>query len=173
VPRAEFEIDLGVVSHSSGKHANFFELWQIAEKMPILDGVQPKDPSAYRVLGREGRLRVDTAAKILGRTQFTIDVSLPDMLTAIVLHPSRFGGKVASVDERAALAEPGVRAVIPIEEGVAVVAETFPDAQRGLQALQVEWDDARAERRSSEELLREHHRLVESGERPVVARVDG
>src|SRR5205807_7603509 len=95
------------------------------------------------------------------------------MLTAIVLHPPRFGGKVASVDNRAALAEPGVRAVIPIEEGVAVVAETFADAQRGLQALQVEWNDDHAERRSSDELLREHHRLVESGERAVVARADG
>jgi len=90
-----------------------------------------------------------------------------------VLHPPRFGGKVASVDDRAALAEAGVKAVIPIEEGVAVVAETFADAQRGLQALQVEWNDEHAERRSSEELLHEHHRLVESGERAVVARADG
>src|SRR5882762_6898298 len=144
VPPAEVEIDSGVVSHSSGKRANFAELGQIAEKMPIPDGVQPKDPSAYRVLGREGRLRVDTPGKILGTTQFTIDVSLPGMLTAIVLHPPRFGGKVASVDDRSALAEPGVRAAIPIEEGVAVVAETFPDAQRGLQALQVEWNDEHA-----------------------------
>ena len=56
---------------------------------------------------------------------------------------------------------------------MAVVAETFADAQRGLQALHVEWNDEHAERRSSEELLREHHRLVESGEKAVVARADG
>ncbi len=141
--------------------------------MPIPDGVQPKDRSAYRVLGREGRLRVDTPGKILGTTQFTIDVSLPGMLTAIVLHPPRFGGKVASHDDHATLAEPGVHFVIPIDEGVAVVAETFADAQRGLQALHVEWNDEHAERRGSEELLRQHHRLVESGERAVVARTDG
>jgi isoquinoline 1-oxidoreductase beta subunit len=116
---------------------------------------------------------VDTPGKILGSTQFTIDISLPDMLTAIVLHPPRFGGKVASVDDRSALSEPGVKAVIPIDEGVAVVAETFADAQRGLQAVQVKWNDERAERRSSEELLLEHRRLVESGERAVVARADG
>jgi isoquinoline 1-oxidoreductase subunit beta len=173
VPPAEVEIDSGVVSHSSGKPAMFADLAPISDKMPIPDGVQPKDRGEYRVIGREGRLRVDTAAKILGKTQFTIDVSLPDILTAIVLHPPRFGGKVASVDNRAALTEPGVRAVIPIEEGVAVVAETFADAQRGLQVLQVEWNDEHAERRSSDELLREHHRLVESGERALVARADG
>src|SRR6266566_3131747 len=173
VPPAEVAIESGVVSHTSGKRAMFAQLAAIAEKMPIASDVQPKDPSAYRVLGREGRLRVDTPGKILGTTQFTIDVSLPGMLTAIVLHPPRFGGKIASVDDHATLAEPGVHFVIPIEEGVAVVAETFADAQRGLQALQVEWNDEHAERRSSEELLREHHRLVESGERAVVARSDG
>src|SRR6266568_3137122 len=173
VPPTEVEIVSGLVSHSSGKRVMFADLAPIAETMSIPDGVQPKDGSAYRVIGREGRLRVDTAAKILGKTRFTIDVSLPGMLTAVVLHPLRFGARVASVDDRSALAEPGVRAVIPVEEGVAVVAETFADAQRGLQALQVEWNDEHAERRSSEELLREHHRLVESGEQAVVARTDG
>ena len=173
VPPAEVEIESGVISHTSGKRATFADLAPIAEKMPIPDGVQPKDRSAYRVIGAEGRLRVDTAAKILGKTRFTIDVSLPGMLTAIVLHPPRFGARVASVTDSAALAEPGVKAVIPIEEGVAVVAETFADAQRGVQVLQVEWNDEHAELRSSEELLREHRRLVESGERAVAARADG
>src|SRR5579859_6099946 len=173
VPPAEVEIVSALVSHFSGKHARFADLAAIAETMPIPDGVQPKDGAAYKLIGHNGRLRVDTPGKILGTTQFTIDVRLPGMLTAIVLHPPRFGGKVASVDDRAALAEPGVRAVVPIDDGVAVVAETFPDAQRGLQALQVEWNNEHAEQRSSEELLREHHRLVETGERAVVARTDG
>jgi isoquinoline 1-oxidoreductase beta subunit len=78
-----------------------------------------------------------------------------------------------SVDDQAALAEPGVTAVVPIEEGVAVVGDTVADAQRGLGALTVEWDDTDAERRSSAELLAEHVRLLESGEQAVVARDDG
>ena len=107
VPPLEVGVDSGVVSHSSGKRATFGELAAVAETMPIPDDVQPKDPSAYKLIGHKGRLRVDTPGKILGTTRFTIDVSLPDMLTAIVLHPPRFGGKVASVDDRAALAEAG------------------------------------------------------------------
>jgi isoquinoline 1-oxidoreductase beta subunit len=95
------------------------------------------------------------------------------MLTALVLHPPRFGAKVASVDDRAALAELGVVAVVPIDEGVAVVGETVADAQRGLRALVVDWDDSDAERRSSAELRAEHLRLLETGERAVVARDDG
>jgi isoquinoline 1-oxidoreductase beta subunit len=173
VPPTEVEIERGVLRHPSGRQATFAELAARAEQLPVRDDVRPKERSQYRLIGREGRLRVDTAAKILGHTRFTIDVTLPGMLTALVLHPPRFGATVASVGNQAALAEPGVVAVIPIDEGVAVVAETYADAYRGLRALVVEWDDTRAERRSSEELLAEHVRLLESGERSVVSRDDG
>jgi isoquinoline 1-oxidoreductase beta subunit len=173
VPADEVEFERGVVRHASGKQATFAQLAARAEQLPVPDGVQPKDPSEYKLIGGEGRLRVDSVPKILGSTRFTIDVSVPGMLTAIVLHPPRFGATVASVDDQAALAEPGVTAVVEIEEGVAVVAETVADAQRGLRALTVEWDDSGAERRSSEELLIEHVRLLESGEEAVVARDDG
>jgi isoquinoline 1-oxidoreductase beta subunit len=173
VPAVEVEFERGVVRHASGKEATFGQLAARAEQLPVPDGVEPKDPSAYRLIGGEGRLRVDSAAKILGRTRHTIDVSVPGMLTAVVLHPPRFGAKAASVGDQGALAEPGVTAVVPIEEGVAVVADTFADAHRGLRALTVDWDDSGAERRSSAELLAEHVRLLESGEGAVVARDDG
>jgi len=173
VPVGELEFERGVVRHASGKEATFAQLAVRAEQLPVPDGVRPKELSEYRLIGSEGRLRVDAVPKILGTTRFTIDVSLPGMLTAVVLHPPRFGSKVASVDGKAALAEPGVTAVVPIDEGVAVVGDTVADAQRGLRALIVEWDDTEAERRSSAELLVEHVRLLESGERAVVARDDG
>src|SRR4051812_48945093 len=101
VPPPDVQVEAGVLSHPSGKRAFFSDLAAMADTMPIPDGVQPKDRSAYKIIGAEGRLRVDTAAKILGQTRFTIDVSLPAMLTAIVLHPPRFGARVASVDDRA------------------------------------------------------------------------
>jgi isoquinoline 1-oxidoreductase beta subunit len=173
VPADEVEFERGVVRHASGRTATFAQLAARAEQLPIPDGVQPKDVSDYRLIGGEGRLRVDSVPKILGTTRFTIDVSVPGMQTAIVLHPPRFGATVASVDDTAALAEPGVIAVVPIEEGVAVVAETVADAQRGLRALVVDWDDSGAERRSSAELLAEHMRLLESGQQAVTARDDG
>ena len=91
----------------------------------------------------------------------------------MVLHPPRFGATAARVDDQAALAGAGVTAVVPIDEGVAVIVETFADAQRGLHALVVEWDDTKAERRSSAELLAEHVRLVQSGENAVTSRDDG
>jgi isoquinoline 1-oxidoreductase subunit beta len=173
VPAEDVEVENGVVRHPSGRQAAFGELAAQAEQLPVPDGVQPKDPSDFKLVGREGRLRVDAVPKILGATHFTIDISLPGMLTAVVLHPPRFGGRASSIDDEAALAEAGVVAVVPIEEGVAVVAETVADAQRGLRALTVAWDDTNAERRSTAELLAEHLRLLESGEDAVTARDDG
>jgi isoquinoline 1-oxidoreductase subunit beta len=173
VPADDVEVEKGVVRHRSGRQATFAQLAARAEQLPVPAGVQPKDAADYKLIGREGRLRVDAVPKILGMTQYTIDQSLPGMLTAVVLHAPRFGATVVSIDDRAALAEAGVVAVVSIDEGVAVVAETYADAYRGLRALVVEWDDAHAERRSSAELLAEHLRLLESGENAVTARDEG
>src|SRR4051794_4332869 len=141
VPADEVEFERGVVRHASGKEATFAQLAARAEQLPVPDGVQPKAPSDYRLIGGEGRLRVDSVPKILGATRFPTDASVPGMRTAVVLHPPRFGARAVSVDDQAALAEPGVTAVVPIEDGVAVVGDTVADAQRGLRALTVEWDD--------------------------------
>ena len=169
----EIEVDAGVLRHPSGPTATFGEVAALAEQLPVPDGVQPKAKSAYKLIGREGRLRIDAADKILGETQYTIDVALPGLLTAVVLHPPRFGATARDIDDRAARATAGVIAVVPIDEGVAVVGETFDDAHRGLNSLDVAWDDTNAERRSSEELLAEHRRLIETGETAVVVRDDG
>jgi isoquinoline 1-oxidoreductase beta subunit len=173
VPADQVEVDDGVLRHASGRQATFGELAAQAEQLPVGDDVAPKDAAGYKLIGREGRLRVDAVSKILGATRYTIDQSLPGMLTAVVLHPPRFGASVASVDDQAALAQAGVTAVVAINEGVAVVAETFADAYRGLRALVVVWDDTNADRRSTADLLAEHVRLLESGENAVTARDDG
>ena len=173
VPVAEVEVERGVLAHAGGRRASFGKLAARAERLPVPEDVRLKDPSEFTLIGREGRWRIDAPGKILGRTGFTIDVGLPGMVTAVVLHPPRFGATVASVDDDAALAEPGVIAVVPIEEGVAVVGETVADAQRGLRALNVSWDDTATERRSSSELLADHLRLLDSGEKAVVSRDDG
>jgi isoquinoline 1-oxidoreductase beta subunit len=173
VPAEEIEIDAGVVHHRSGASATFADLAARAEQLPVPEGVEPKGKTEYKLIGKEGRRRVDTPGKILGTTRYTIDTSIPGLLTAIVLHPPRFGATVAAVDDEAALGVAGVVAVVEIDEGVAVVGETLDDAHRGLQALDVTWDDTGAERRSSEELLAEHRRLVESGERAIVVIDEG
>ena len=132
----EVEFERGVVRHASGREGDVRGSLPRARSSSRLPAASSRRTlSDYTLIGGEARLRVDSVPKILGATRFTIDFSAPGILTAVVLHPPRFGATVASVDDAAALAEPGVRAVVTIEEGVAVIAETVADAQRGLGAL--------------------------------------
>ena len=77
VPVAEIVVENGTVRDTNGNHAGFGEFAARAEELPVPEGVQTKDPADYKLIGREGRLRVDAVPKILGATPFTIDVSLP------------------------------------------------------------------------------------------------
>jgi len=86
-------------------------------------------------------------AKTDGVAQFTMDVSLPDMLTALIARPSRFGAKVRSFDASAARQVEGVTDVVQVEAGVAVLAHGFWAARKGRDALSIDWDESGAERR--------------------------
>lgn len=77
------------------------------------------------------------AQKSAGRAVYGIDISLPGMLQAAVLHAPSFGGRLQIDDESAAHAVPGVRAVVPVPGGVAVVADRYWRAVRGIDALQI------------------------------------
>lgn len=122
VPASEVEVSGGVVSHSSGQRARFGDLADKAAGLPLPQNVQTKPPSEWHLIGRDDVLRVEGPAKILGRARYTIDVDWPGMLHAVVLHPSRFGARVKTLDATAARKHPGVVDVLVISRGVAVVA---------------------------------------------------
>jgi isoquinoline 1-oxidoreductase beta subunit len=118
-----------------------------------------KDPKDWKLIGKD-LPRVDARAKTDGSAGFTIDVSLPGMLTATILRPPLFGATVRSVDKAAALEVRGVTDVVEVPAGVAVLARGFWAAQQGRAALKVEWDESKAEKRGSEELFAEFRALA-------------
>lgn len=162
VPAGEITIANGVLQHKSGKSARFGELVADAAKLPAPTDVKPKDPSTYNRIGKSAP-RVDSKAKSTGKAVFTQDFKLPGMLTAVVAHPPRFGGKVQSFDASKAKQIKGVKAVVPFEtaarSGVAVVATDFWAAKKGRDALSVEWDESGAFKQSSNDLLNEYREL--------------
>ena len=93
------------------------------------------------------------------------------MLTALVARPPRFGATVKTFDSTATKAVPGVVDVVQISTGVAVVAKSFPAAQRGRDALRIEWDESKAEQRGTPEFLSAYRLLLEQP--GAVARRDG
>jgi isoquinoline 1-oxidoreductase beta subunit len=172
VAAGEITVANGVVSHAgSGKSARFGELVTDAAALPVPTTVTLKEPSAFRLIGKEDLPRLDIPAKVTGRATFTQDFKLPGMLTALVAHPPRFGGAVKSFDASKAKAVPGVTDVVQIPTGVAVLAKDFWAAKQGRDALAVEWDDAKAEQRSSDALWQEYRAL---GAKPgKVAKAEG
>ena len=163
VPASEITIASGVIQHKSGKSARFGELVADAAKLPVPADVKPKDPSTYNRIGKSAP-RVDSKAKSTGKATFTQDLKLPGMLTAVVAHPPRFGGKVKSFDASKAKEIKGVKSVVafetPARSGVAVVATDFWSAKKGRDALTIEWDESNAFKQSSEDMLEEYRELT-------------
>jgi len=160
VPASEITVSDGVVSHSSGKRATFGELASAAGKLPLPKDIKLKDPSQFKLIGSEKRLpRLDSHSKSTGTQTFAIDVILPDMMTAVVMRPPRFGAKVKSIDPAAAKAVPGVMDVVQIPRGVAVVGRDMWSAKKGRDALQVIWDESGAEKRGTDALFKEYRQL--------------
>ena len=167
VPAGEITVSEGVVEHSkSGKKATFGELAVHAAKMPVPDPkeLKLKDPSQFKIIGRDKLPRLDSRAKSSGQQQFAIDVMLPGMMTAVVMRPPRFGGKVVSFDATQAKAVPGVVDVVQIPRGVAVIGHDMWSAKKGREALQVTWDDSGAETRSTAQMLAEYKQLAQQPE---------
>ncbi|MFO1313136.1 MAG: xanthine dehydrogenase family protein molybdopterin-binding subunit [Burkholderiales bacterium] len=165
VPASSVQVKNGVVS-SGNRKATFGELAEAAAKQPVPTQVNLKDAKDFVYIGKDAR-RTDSKAKSNGTARFTQDVKLPDMLTALVLHPPRFGAQAAKVDASAVNKVPGVRYVVEIPTGVAVIATTFWAAKLGRDALKVEWDDATGYKGSSDQILAEYRKLAATPGKPA------
>ena len=124
---------------AGSRRARYGELAEAAGKLQAPRSVTLKDPKEWKIIGKPTR-RLDTPEKITGRAQFGIDVQLPGLLTAVVARAPVFGGMVKSFDPSKAKAVQGVRNVVQVPSGVAVIADHFWAAKLGRDALTVQWD---------------------------------
>ena len=150
VPSSECRAVKGtVVHHSSGRRRRYGELVDRAAHLPMPKGIDLKKPSEFKIIGKR-MLRLDTPMKVDGSAVFGIDVQIPSLLVATVVHPPVFGTKAISFDASRAKALPGVRHVLAIDRGIAVVADTFWQAKKGMEALQVKWEQGENDDLNSE-----------------------
>ena len=161
VPAAEISVERGVLRHAkSNRQGRFGQFAEAAAKLPVPADPPLKDPSKFRLIGREGAVKkLDSPAKANGTAQFTIDIREPGMLTVVVARPLRFGSRVASFDATQARAVPGVVDVKQVPSGIAVYAESTWPALKAREALKITWDDSAAEKRSSAQLVQEYRAL--------------
>ncbi|MDB5099028.1 MAG: aerobic-type carbon monoxide dehydrogenase, large subunit-like protein [Cyanobacteria bacterium RYN_339] len=131
----------GVVSHApTGRKAGYGELAERASRRSEPWWPKLKRASEYKIVGQRIP-RLDTRLKVDGSAQYGIDVRLPGMLVACVARCPVFGGKVKTYDGSKATAIPGVRQVVQISNGVAVVADHYWAARKGVEALVITWDE--------------------------------
>ncbi|PTT36285.1 carbon monoxide dehydrogenase [Acidovorax sp. HMWF018] len=154
----------GFVVGPGGKKLGYGALAEAAMKQPVPEKVALKDPKQFRLIGKPtGRL--DAKAKSSGQQDYGIDVRLPGMLTAVVARPPVFGAKVKSLDDSAAKAIKGVKAVLRVPtdrggEGVAIVADGYWPAKQGRDALKVEWDTSAVTKPDTAALLAQYRELA-------------
>ena len=161
----------GAVLHPASKRkANYGELVSKAAALSVPKSIKPKTPENYKILGTPEN-RLDTPAKVRGQGTFGIDVRQTGMLTAVVARCPVFGGHVADFDATDAKKVAGVRDVLKISDGIAVVADTFFAAQKGREALRVQWEEGSTAGQSTDRIMKSFQEA--SKQSGVSARNDG
>ncbi len=173
-----------VVHGPSGRKLGYGALAKAAATQPVpaRASLRLKDPKDFRYIGKGELKLVDAPDITVGKAKYGIDTRLPGMLYAVVARPPVLGGKVASVDDSAALKVPGVVKVVQIESsappaffnplgGVAVLARNTYAAMQGRRALKITWDDGP---NGSYDSVAYKARLEEAARKPAkVVRNDG
>ena len=121
--------DSKVFDREHSRSVTYGDLTSIAADLPPPENVRLKNADEFRLIG-QNLPRLDGASKSDGTATFGMDLQLPDMLYASIAHCPVFGGKLDSYDASAAERMSGVRKVVVIPTGVAVIAETFWQAKR-------------------------------------------
>ncbi|MCS5546284.1 MAG: molybdopterin-dependent oxidoreductase [SAR324 cluster bacterium] len=128
-----------VVHLPSGSKLSYGQLAETASKLKTSSSPKLKTKDQYRFVGKP-MPRLDIPAKVNGSAIYGTDVRLPGMRYAAVNQAPVFGGEVKAYDRAAAVAVRGVEAVIPIPHGMSVVADSTWHAQKGLEALKVQFE---------------------------------
>lgn len=161
----------GQVLHAATNRSfGYGELVDDAAKLSPPQDVKLKDPKDFKLIGKPIK-RLDSPEKVDGVAVFGLDVRLPDMVYAAIASCPVFGGKLASVDDTHAKKIPGVQQVVKFDNGVAVIGAHTWAAKRGLQALQIQWNEGAGAQVSMDTLIDD---LANASRRDgAVARKDG
>jgi isoquinoline 1-oxidoreductase subunit beta len=129
-----------VIHQATGRRISYGKLVDRAARLEPPADPPLKSPQDFRLIGRPLK-RLDTPDKVNGKAAFGIDVLPPGVKFATLAASPVLGGKVAQVDDRRALALPGVRQVVVLDDLIAVIGDHMWAAKTGLEALDIRWND--------------------------------
>ncbi|WP_457324663.1 molybdopterin cofactor-binding domain-containing protein [Roseateles sp. P5_E11] len=144
VPVSECRTQSGVVTHApTGRQLRYGQLVAAASQLPVPAEAPLKAQKDFRLVGTRAH-RPDTPSKVNGTAKFGIDATAPGMKIAALAICPVFGGKVGTVDDKAARKVRGVRDVLVSDDAVAVVADHNGAAKKGLAALKITWNEGKS-----------------------------
>jgi isoquinoline 1-oxidoreductase beta subunit len=129
-----------VVTGPNGQKAKYTDLLALAATLPVPADVTLKTSDQFRIIGTR-HSRLDVGPKSNGRAMYGMDVKVPGMKYAAIAKPRQIGATVGSYDASAALTVPGVRKVVQVPQGIAVLADNTWAAFQGRKALKIDWQD--------------------------------
>lgn len=143
-----YAADAKVFLKNTSKSLSYGELVEDASKLEVPANPLLKDPADFKIIAKDIKRR-DVPLKVTGKAVYGLDVDVPGMVYASILHSPMLFGKILAIDDAAALKVPGVQHVMKCErkmihrttEGVAVVATSWWAALKGREALVVKWDN--------------------------------
>jgi isoquinoline 1-oxidoreductase beta subunit len=141
IAKANLRTKDGAVITPDGRTLSYASLAATAAQIDLPTNVRPKDPKEWRYLGKPMR-RIDIVAKSTGTATFGIDIRMPGMVYATVRTNPRLGGGMNSYDASAAKAAKGVIEVVPITNGVGVIADNTWHAFKAAQLIKFDWGPA-------------------------------
>ncbi|TQV88875.1 xanthine dehydrogenase family protein molybdopterin-binding subunit [Aliikangiella coralliicola] len=148
-----------VWNKQSGQQITFGELTEAAKNVAVPDKVTLKQPNEFNLIGKPVK-HLDAADKVTGAAQFGIDVELPGLKFAAIKHAPVFGTRLQSVDESKIAGLSGVQKVVKLEKAVAVVADSYWQAQRALDKLLITWTESTREKLSTAQIRTDLQQLV-------------
>lgn len=152
------------------KRISYGEVATEASTLPI-PSVKLREPKAWKYIGKSQK-RLDAPEKITGKAVYGLDIHFPGLLTAVVAHPPIFGATVKSFQAAKATAIKGVRQVLQVPTGVAVIADSFWTAKKGRDALQIDWDLGPNATLNSVTQLEHYHQLAQTEGTPFFRKGD-
>ena len=162
VDRDLIKADKGVIYGPKGLKSTYGDLAQLAASMPVPEKPPIKDPKDFKIVGKRTK-RVDTPAKVNGTAEFGIDVKLPGMVYASLAQCPVIGGKVKSFDGSKAKASAGVIDVVQIDDGVAVVANSWWQAKKARDLLNIQWDEGAGAALSDASVIESTRQALKTG----------
>lgn len=152
VDPATIKVENGVLTNSeNGQELNFGDVAEDAAKLPIPEEPKLKDAKDFTLIGKVG-LRKDIPAKVFGTSVFGMDLDLPDMLYAAVKHVPVAGAVLAGFDAETAKGMAGVREIVPLENAIAVIADSYWQAQQAVDTIELK--ESAGERVDTDELMK-------------------